>query len=72
MKNRRTGDFAVVGIHHGSVFLEANEWDVRTTRHYVVTLYLGPGEALQLAERLRLCAIGVKSREELVNREVSQ
>lgn len=56
MENRDTGDFAIVGIHQGSVLLEANEWDARTERHWVVTLYLAPEQALHLAEKLSLCA----------------
>jgi hypothetical protein len=60
MKNRGAGDFAVVGIHQDNVFLEANEWDSGDGTHYVVTLYLEPAEALQLAEKLNLCAIGVQ------------
>ncbi len=57
MNNRAAGDFAVVGIHEGKVFLEANEWDVGIRQHYVVTLYIEPAEAVRLAEKLNLCAI---------------
>ena len=60
MKNKGTGDFAVVGIHEDNVFLEANEWDLGIGEHYVVTLYLEPEDALQLAENLTLCANGVQ------------
>lgn len=59
MKNRSTGDFAVVGLHQGKVFLEANEWDVGIGQHYAVTIYLEPGDALRLSEELNLCATGV-------------
>ena len=56
MKNRVDGDFALVGVHEGKVFLEANEWDVGIGQHYAVTLYLEPREARRLAEELNLCA----------------
>lgn len=60
MENEGAGDFAVVGVHQGNVVLEANEWDIGIGEHYVVTLYLEPEEALQLAEKLTLCAIGMQ------------
>ena len=60
MDNEGAGDFAAVGIHRSRVVLEANEWDFGIGAHYVVTLYLEPEEALQLAEKLTLCAIGMQ------------
>lgn len=60
MSNRHIGDYAVVGVHKGNVFLEANEWDVTVGRHFVVTLYLEPEEAIQLAEQINLCARGAE------------
>ena len=56
MKDRRVGDFAVVGVHLDSVVLEANEWDFSINGHRVVTLYLHPEHALQLATELNTCA----------------
>lgn len=56
MKDRRVGDFAVVGVHLDSVVLEANEWDFSISGHRVVTLYLHPEHALQLATELSTCA----------------
>lgn len=53
-----TGDFAVVGIHGGTVVLEANEWDLTMGLYRVVTLYLSPSDARQIAEQLIGCASG--------------
>lgn len=61
MSNTRPGDFAVVGFHEGKIFLEANEWDAKAGRHFVVTLYLEPTEAIQLADQINLCATGLPS-----------
>lgn len=63
MNSKRTRDYAVVGVHDGVIFLEANEWDVAVGRHYVVTLHLQPTEAIQLAEQINLCAIGIQGAE---------
>jgi hypothetical protein len=59
MNSKKPGDFAVVGIHEGVVFLEASEWDEAACRHFVVTLYLPPDEAIRLAEQINLCAVGL-------------
>ena len=53
-----SGDFAVVGIHGGTVVLEANEWDVAMGAYRVVTLYLNPADARKVAEQLHNCAAG--------------
>ena len=66
MNHRGAGDFALVGVHEGKVFLEANEWDVGIGQHYVVTLYLEPGDARRLAEELNLCANGMLGAETLL------
>lgn len=60
MNRKRTRDYAVVGIYDGNIFLETNEWNTLASKHYVVTLLLEPEEALQLAEQINLCAIGVQ------------
>ena len=60
MNRKRTRDYAVVGVYDGNIFLEANEWNVSAGEHYVVTLLLEPDEALQVAEQIRLCAIGMQ------------
>ena len=49
-------DFAVAGVFGGSVVLEANEWDLTMGVYRVVTLYLDPDTARQLAEQLVYCA----------------
>ena len=53
-----SGDFAVVGVHGGTVVLEANEWDVVVGAYRVVTLYLNPADAHKLAEQIHSCAAG--------------
>lgn len=53
-----TGDFAVVGVLGGKIFLEANEWDKSANIYRVVTLYLDPGHALRLADQLTACVAG--------------
>jgi hypothetical protein len=58
IKGQGTQDFAVVGVHKGSVVLEANEWDLSMDVYRVVTLYLTPASALNLAEQLVSCAAG--------------
>ena len=67
MKDKSTRDYAIVGIHRGNIFLEANEWNVAVDRHYVVTLYLEPGDAMQLAEQINLCALGMQREKEALN-----
>jgi hypothetical protein len=58
MRDEETGDFAVVGVYEGTVVLEANEWDRVMGIYRVVTLYLDPAGARQLAEQLQNCALG--------------
>lgn len=58
MRNEETGDFAVVGVYEATVVLEANEWDRAMGIYRVVTLYLEPNGARQLADQLRDCALG--------------
>jgi hypothetical protein len=56
MSDRNNADFAVVGVFEGQIFLEANEWDASRGHFQVVTLYLEPGHALDVAEQLFSCA----------------
>lgn len=49
-------DFAVAGVFGSSVVLEANEWDLTMGVYRVVTLYLDPGSAQELAQQLACCA----------------
>ena len=49
-------DFAVAGVFGSSVVLEANEWDLAMGVYRVVTLYLDPGSAQELAQQLAYCA----------------
>jgi hypothetical protein len=58
MSNEETADFAVVGIFGGAVVLEANEWDLTMGVYRVVTLYLDPERARDLADQLANCANG--------------
>ena len=58
MQNEETGDFAIVGVYEGTVVLEANEWDRVMGIYRVVTLYLDPNGARQLADQLHDCALG--------------
>lgn len=67
MKDKRTRDYAVVGIHRGNIFLEANEWESALGRHFAVTLYLPPEDAMQLAEQINLCALGMQREKETLN-----
>ena len=49
-------DFAVAGVFGSSVVLEANEWDLSMGVYRVVTLYLDPVSAQELAQQLAYCA----------------
>ena len=56
MSGNKNADFAVVGVFEGQIFLEANEWDASRGHFQVVTLYLEPDHALDVAEQLFSCA----------------
>ncbi|MGB5200378.1 MAG: hypothetical protein WBR56_10820, partial [Sedimenticolaceae bacterium] len=56
MSGKNNADFALVGVFEGQIFLEANEWDATRGHFQVVTLYLEPDNALDLAEQLFSCA----------------
>ncbi len=56
MSGKNNADFAVVGVFEGQIFLEANEWDASRSHFQVVTLYLEPDHALDVAEQLFSCA----------------
>lgn len=58
MQHGETGDFAVVGVFEGTVVLEANEWDSVMRIYRVVTLYLDPAHAREIADQLHHCAMG--------------
>ena len=58
IKEVGTGDFAVVGVQGATVVLEANEWDLAMGVYRVVTLYLKPADARNLADQLQSCAAG--------------
>lgn len=64
MGNEDTKDFAIIGVFGGSVVLEANEWDLSMGIYRVVTLYLNPENALDLAEQLVSCAAGASPGDE--------
>lgn len=58
MQAEGIGDFAIVGVYEGTVVLEANEWDRTMGVYRVVTLYLDPDGARQLADQIHNCALG--------------
>ena len=58
MAIEENADFAVVGVYGSRVVLEANEWDHTMGVYRVVTLYLSPDIARDLAEQLGSCASG--------------
>jgi len=60
VQHEETGDFAVIGVFEGTVVLEANEWDRIMGIYRVVTLYLDPAGARQLADQLHHCALGAE------------